>query len=76
MVRRRGLREVTTELATTLKEAKELRAQADYGNADLTAPGQQLRERVLPFVTFCRSLIEPPSERARAVGSRIGGRPC
>ena len=49
--------------ATTLNQACELRAQADYGSEDLTRAGRRLRERVAPFLTFCRSMVDQATEK-------------
>jgi uncharacterized protein (UPF0332 family) len=49
--------------ATTLKQAYELRVQADYGSKDLTKAGRRLRERVAPFLAVCRSMVDQTAEK-------------
>jgi len=65
MVKRDELGAVATGCSRTLKQAYKLRAQADYGKKDLTKAGRRLRERVLAFLTFCRSLVEQRSDREK-----------
>ena len=59
-VRRRQLEPPAADCATALSEAFELRIEADYGNKDLTEAGRRLRERVAPFLTLARSLVDRP----------------
>jgi predicted nucleotidyltransferase len=63
MVKRGKFGATARGLATTLNEAYELRAQADYGSEDLTRAGRQLRERVAPFLVFCRSTVDQATEK-------------
>ena len=63
MVKRDKFGATARGLATTLNEAYELRAQADYGSEDLTRAGRHLRERVAPFLAFCRSMIDQTTEK-------------
>jgi uncharacterized protein (UPF0332 family)/predicted nucleotidyltransferase len=51
---------LSAECAAIFSAAYELRAEADYGNQDLTEPGRRLRERVAPFLAFARSLLDQP----------------
>ena len=44
--------------AATLKAARELWIQADYGDDDLTEAGRQLREQVAPFLDCCRKIVD------------------
>jgi uncharacterized protein (UPF0332 family)/predicted nucleotidyltransferase len=64
MVRKRRLGKAAADLAQTLKDAYELRAKADYDSIDLTEAGRQLRERVAPFLAFCRARVEAAAARA------------
>lgn len=63
MVKRGKFGATAKDLATTLNEAYELRAQADYGSEDLTREGRRLRERVAPFLAFCRSMLDQRTEK-------------
>ena len=63
MVKRGKFGATARGLATALNEAYELRAQADYGSEDLTKEGRRLRERVAPFLVFCRSIIDQATAR-------------
>jgi uncharacterized protein (UPF0332 family)/predicted nucleotidyltransferase len=64
MVTRRRLGKVAEGLARTLSRAYKLRAEADYGSKDLTRTGRRLRERVAPFLDFCRNIVEQHSGQA------------
>jgi predicted nucleotidyltransferase len=44
--------------AAALEAAFELRMKADYGSDDLTDAGRQLRDRLRPFLDFCRNLVD------------------
>ena len=61
MVKRGKLGAVAKSCARTLSEAHELRAQADYGNEDLTSVARQLREQIAPFLAFCGSMVDQAS---------------
>jgi uncharacterized protein (UPF0332 family)/predicted nucleotidyltransferase len=63
MVERRKLGQEASDLAETLTQAHELRADADYSNKDLTEQGKALRTQMRPFLALCTRLVE---ERARA----------
>jgi len=63
MVKRDEPGAVATASSRTLRQAYKLQAQADYGKKDLTKAGRRLRERVLPFLTFCRRMVEQRSDR-------------
>ena len=63
MVERRKLGQEASDLAETLTQAHELRADADYSNKDLTKQGKALRAQMRPFVALYAQLVE---ERARA----------
>jgi uncharacterized protein (UPF0332 family)/predicted nucleotidyltransferase len=65
MVKRDKLGATAGACATTLKQAYELRAQADYGSEDLTSAGRRLRRRLAPFLALCRSMVEQASEHTR-----------
>lgn len=65
LVKRAGIGSVAESCARTLKQAQKLRAQADYSNKDLTRAGCRLRERVTPFLAFCRSKVDQAFEQHR-----------
>jgi uncharacterized protein len=65
MVKRGKLGTVASDCAATLEQAYEYRAQADYGSEDLSEVGRQLRERVAPFLSFCRSMVAQSAEKSK-----------
>jgi uncharacterized protein (UPF0332 family) len=58
MVKREDPGSVATACSRALREAYKLRAQADCGKRDLTRAGRRIRERVPPFLTYRRSMVE------------------
>jgi uncharacterized protein (UPF0332 family)/predicted nucleotidyltransferase len=63
MVKRDKLGATARACATTLEQAYELRAQADYGSEDLTSAGRRLRRRLAPFLALCRSMVDQATEK-------------
>lgn len=60
---KRGFRAEAARHAASLLRAYRHRITADYGDEDLTEVGRRLRERVAPFLAFCRGLVEEPTDR-------------
>lgn len=50
--------------AAALLRAYRFRIEADYGDEDLTEVGRRLRNRVAPFIAFCRGLVEEAADRS------------
>jgi len=61
MVKLRFRAEAAAHAAALLRAYKH-RITADYGDEDLTEVGRRLRERVAPFLAFCRGLFEEPED--------------
>jgi uncharacterized protein len=62
MVKRDEPGAVAEACSRSLRQAYQLRAQADYGKKDLTRAGRRLRERVPTFLNFCVRLVGQASE--------------
>lgn len=58
MVEREELGAQANDLARIFTEAHTLRADADYGNKDLTEQGQALRAQMRPFMALCVRLVD------------------
>jgi uncharacterized protein (UPF0332 family) len=63
LVKRRFRAEAAPHAAALLRAYRH-RITADYGDADLTEVGRRLRERVAPFLAFCRGLVEEAADRS------------
>ena len=69
IVKRDKLGATARACATTLEQAYELRAQADYGSEDLTSAGRRLRRRLAPFLALCRSMVDEMKRLKRGSNS-------
>ncbi len=58
MVAKQKLGPEATDLARTLTQAHQLRADADYTNKDLTEQARALRAQMRPFLALCGKLVD------------------